>query len=106
MAQVSQLSLFDETTSTTTAAPAPAVQPPAPVSRHPKAQREIRFGQHLVAYELRRARRKTIGFIVGVAGLSVSAPRWVGVGEIETALQSKATWILRKLQEQRERSRR
>ena len=36
----------------------------------------------------------------------MSAPRWVGVGEIESALREKAAWILRKLHEQRERGRR
>ena len=59
-----------------------------------------------MAYELRRARRRSIGFVVGVEGLSVSAPRWVGVGEVEAALREKAAWILRKLHEQRERSQR
>jgi predicted metal-dependent hydrolase len=59
-----------------------------------------------VAYELRRARRRSIGFVVGAEGLSVSAPRWVGVGEVEAALREKAAWILRKLQEQRERGQR
>ena len=42
--------------------------------------------------------------MVGEDGLAVSAPRWVGVGEIESALREKAAWILRKLQEQRERA--
>ncbi len=55
-------------------------------------------------YELRRSRRRSIGFVVGVEGLSVSAPRWVGQTEIEAALREKASWILRKLQEQRERA--
>jgi predicted metal-dependent hydrolase len=58
---------------------------------------------HRVAFELRRARRRSIGFVVGTEGLSVSAPRWVGLPEIEAALREKAAWILRKLQEQRER---
>ena len=57
-----------------------------------------------MAYELRRSRRRTIGFVVGAEGLSVSAPRWVGVAEIEAALREKGSWILRKLQEQRERT--
>lgn len=103
----SQLLLFDE-------APAPAPAPSAPPPpaavpgsfRHPRSQREIRFGEHLVAYELRRARRRSIGFVVGAEGLSVSAPRWVGVGDIENALREKSAWILRKLHEQRERARR
>ncbi|MCZ2290359.1 MAG: M48 family metallopeptidase [Burkholderiales bacterium] len=73
---------------------------------HPRAQREIRLGLHPVGYELRRARRRSIGFVVGPEGLSVSAPRWVGVGEIEAALHEKEGWILRKLHEQAERARR
>ncbi|MDE1947044.1 MAG: M48 family metallopeptidase [Burkholderiales bacterium] len=98
-AQPLQLSLFDG---------APA-QPPAPaagVFKHPQAGREIRFGEHVVGYALRRARRRSIGFVVGAEGLTVSAPRWVGLAEIEAALREKSAWILRKLHEQRERARR
>ena len=62
------------------------------------------LGSHRVAYELRRARRRSIGFVVGAEGLSVSAPRWVGINEVEAALREKKDWILRKLQEQRERA--
>jgi hypothetical protein len=59
-----------------------------------------------VGYEFRRARRRSIGFVVGVEGLSVSAPRWVAVSEVEQALQAKSAWILRKLHEQQERAQR
>ena len=83
-----------------------AAAPPAPALNHPQAQRDIVLNGHRVAYALRRARRRSIGFVVGAEGLAVSAPRWVGQGEIEAALREKAAWILRKLQEQRERSRR
>ena len=76
------------------------------VFRHPHADREIRLNQHLVSYALRRARRGSIGFIVGMEGLSVNAPRWVGIHDIEAALQEKAAWILRKLHEQHDRARR
>jgi predicted metal-dependent hydrolase len=74
--------------------------------RHPRASHEARLNGHLVAYEFRRARRKSIGFVVGTDGLVVSAPRWVGRGEVDAALQEKARWILAKLQEQDERARR
>jgi len=88
-------------------AEAPVAAPPAAlVHRHPRADREIRLGECHVAYLLRRARRKSIGFTVGPEGLAVSAPRWVGQGEIEAALREKSSWILRKLTEQRERQRR
>ncbi len=76
------------------------------VFRHPQAAREIRLEQHRVAYALKRVRRRSIGFIVGVEGLCVNAPKWVGVRDIEAALQEKSGWILRKLGEQRERARR
>ena len=76
------------------------------VFRHPQAAREIRLNEHLVAYALKRARRRSIGFIVGIEGLSVNAPKWVGVGDIETALREKAGWILRKLSEQQARQQR
>lgn len=86
------------------ATPRPVAEPPE--YRHTEADREVRLGDCRVGYRLRRARRKSIGFSVSTEGLSVSAPRWVGVGDIEAALREKAGWILRKLAEQRERSRR
>ncbi len=111
-----QLSLFDDAPVAAALPPVPPMlpsPPPAPVAapapadfHHPRSQRDIRLGEHLVAYELRRARRRSIGFVVGVDGLSVSAPRWVGLGEVEAALREKAPWILRKLHEQRERAQR
>ena len=96
------------------AAPAVAPPPVVPIAdllvpatfRHPRASHEARLNGHLVAYAFRRARRKSIGFVVGSEGLVVSAPRWVGRGEVDAALQEKARWILAKLQEQDERARR
>jgi hypothetical protein len=73
---------------------------------HPRADREMLLEGHRVSFEFRRARRRSIGFVIGPEGLTVSAPRWVGVGEVEAALRDKARWILRKLQEQQERARR
>lgn len=89
----------------TAAVPIANVLSPA-MFRHPQASREIRLGEHLVAYALKRARRRTIGFIVGIEGLSVNAPKWVGIGDIETALREKTGWILRKLRELQERQQR
>lgn len=71
--------------------------------RHPRANRESRLRDAVVAYEFRRARRRTIGFVVGPEGLVVSAPKWVPLYEVEAAVQEKATWILKKLDETRER---
>lgn len=103
-----QLLLFDAEQAAREAAPAPPPRPSLvpPAFRHPNAERELLLDGHRVAYAFRRARRRSIGFVVGVEGLSVSAPRWVGIGDVETALREKSGWILRKLAEQAERGRR
>jgi predicted metal-dependent hydrolase len=132
-ASLSQLSLFDEVSVAPATAPSmtpieapaaktdvptpPAAPAPAPSValadlltpahfRHPRANRDALLQGHRVGYEFRRAKRKTIGFVVGPDGLVVSAPRWVPLGEVEAGLHEKAPWILRKLQEQGERARR
>ena len=86
-------------------APAAGALPPA-VFRHPQAVHDIALAGHTVGYALRRSRRRSIGFVVGVDGLSVNAPSWVGVRDIEAALREKSNWILVKLREQQERGRR
>jgi predicted metal-dependent hydrolase len=113
-----QRSLFDEPPLPPADLPPPAAAvvsaaPVAPreglsgeVFKHPRAQRDVHLDGHLVAYEMRRARRRSIGFVVGPEGLTVSVPRWVGARELDGALQEKRGWILRKLREQRERAQR
>ena len=66
---------------------------------HPRATREARLGNARVAYEFTRGKRRTIGFVVGAEGLSVRAPRWVALRDVDAALQEKSGWILRKLAE-------
>ena len=66
---------------------------------HPRATREARLGNARVAYEFTRGQRRTIGFVVGADGLSVRAPRWVALRDVDAALQEKSAWILRKLAE-------
>jgi predicted metal-dependent hydrolase len=100
-----QLSLFDETAAPPAAAPAPPPASPA-LPSSPRARHEVQLGEHRVAYKLRHSPRRSIGFCIGPEGLAVSAPRWVGLAEIEGVLRGKAAWILRKLHEQRERARR
>jgi predicted metal-dependent hydrolase len=80
-----------------------ALEPPAVAFRHPRANREARLGHAQVAYEFRRGKRRTIGFSVGPEGLVVSAPRWVPLSEVHAALTEKSSWIVRKLDEARER---
>jgi len=74
--------------------------------RHPQADREVELHGHIVGYAFKRARRRSIGFIVGPEGLSVNAPKWVSLLDVEIALREKGRWILRKLREQHERAQR
>ncbi len=72
--------------------------------RHPRATREVLLDGKLVGYEVKRRKRRTIGFSIGAEGLAVSAPKWVPLYEIDQAVQGKSGWILKKLHETRERS--
>ena len=74
--------------------------------RHPQATREILLGSCLVAYAFRRGKRRTIGFSVGPDGLTVTAPGWAPLRDVDTALREKSDWIVRKLGEMRERGER
>ena len=91
--------------SATPAVPLGSVLTPAQF-HHPRANRETRLCEAHVAYEFKRGKRRTIGMQVGLDGLVVSAPRWVPLYEVEAALQEKAAWIVRKLDEMRERQQR
>jgi predicted metal-dependent hydrolase len=92
-------------------APPPDLRPPQtlqkslpPTSiRHPRATRQLLVGDVLVGYEFKRGKRRTIGFSVGPEGLAVRAPKWVPLPEIDKAVLEKSAWILKKLQEMRER---
>ena len=70
---------------------------------HPRASRETIFDGIAVAYQFKRGKRRTIGFSVGADGLTVSAPKWVPLYEIDKAVFEKSAWIIKKLQETRER---
>ena len=75
---------------------------PGPVPGVP-GQRRLLLGQQYLAYELRRSKRRTIGFMIDDDGLRITAPKWVGVRDIEAAIREKQRWILAKLHEHRER---
>ncbi|MGI4779729.1 MAG: M48 family metallopeptidase [Janthinobacterium lividum] len=81
----------------------PAVAPLPLQHAHPRATREIALGETRIAYEFTRGQRRTIGFVVGADGLSVRAPRWVALRDVDAAVQEKGDWILRKLAESRQR---
>src|SRR5690349_3768369 len=60
---------------------------------HPRATREVVLGNARVAYEFTRGKRRTIGFVVGAEGLSVRAPRWVALRDVDAAVLEKSSWI-------------
>jgi predicted metal-dependent hydrolase len=50
-----------------------------------------------VQYALKRSsKRRTIGFVINDAGLSVVAPKWVTVTQIEESITEREDWIIRK----------
>ncbi|WP_273602165.1 M48 family metallopeptidase [Roseateles albus] len=101
-----QLSLFGAPSPPSPPSPPAPTAPQARVKTEASPLCELHLGEQRVAYELRRARRRSIGFVIGSEGLRVSAPRWLPHADIERALLQKSDWILRKLVEQRERARR
>jgi len=81
-------------------------QPTSPSARDTEPgstrTRQIVLAGEPTAYQLRRARRRTIGFQIDDRGLTVSAPRWVSLRDIEAALVEKERWIRRKLSQWQE----
>ena len=67
--------------------------------------RRVVLSGETVDYRLLRARRRTIGMEVDLEGLTVRAPRWVTISEIESALAERAKWIVHALAEWRGRRR-
>ncbi len=79
---------------------APPVASKTPVA--PKV-RGVQLESQFLHYQLLRSKRRSIGFLITDNGLRITAPRWVGIKEIEAAIVSKQRWILSKLREQQER---
>lgn len=74
---------------------APAPPAPSPASR----KRFILHEGRAIEYELKRSKRRTIGFLIDEHGLSVTAPRWVTLADVEDAVREKARWIVNKTAE-------
>jgi len=93
------------------AAPAPLrgeVPPAAPATPPPPASAPLPDGVRLrrivlearaLDYRFKRSARRTIGFCIDATGLTITAPRWVTIADIESAIIDKQNWILRKLAE-------
>jgi predicted metal-dependent hydrolase len=61
--------------------------------------RRIVLGVQTLEYRLKRSSRRTIGFTIDGTGLAITAPRWVTIADIESAIAEKEKWVLKKLGE-------
>jgi predicted metal-dependent hydrolase len=73
-------------------------------AKNKSGQRQLLLAQHLLVYQLRRSKRRSIGFTIDDEGLRIAAPKWVSIDEIEKAIRDKQRWILTKLHEHQERA--
>lgn len=98
-----QRSLFDPPALVAPAVEVP-VAPDRPAPTAPAAEHVIDLDGRRVAYRLKRSRRRSIGFVVGDAGLVVTAPLRAARRDIDAALVEKRRWILKRLAEHAERA--
>ncbi|KVE37446.1 M48 family metallopeptidase [Burkholderia sp. TSV86] len=61
--------------------------------------RTLALDGRVLAYKLKRSARRTIGFAIDGNGLTITAPRWVTLADIEAAIAEKRRWIFAKLAE-------
>lgn len=80
----------------------PTLQP-APPAVPGIQQRTLHLGERPLSYILKRSSRRTIGFTIDDRGLTVTAPRWVRLQDIEAAVAEKQKWIFTKLAEFQQR---
>jgi predicted metal-dependent hydrolase len=60
-------------------------------------RRLLQMNDQSIEYQLQRSRRRTIGFAIDERGLTVTAPRWVTLADIENSLLERGEWIVRKM---------
>ncbi len=76
---------------------------PEPTTLPAQGQRCVVLSGQAVHYRFERSKRRSIGFMVGSEGLTVRAPRWTSLAEVESALLEKSHWILKQLHAAQER---
>jgi predicted metal-dependent hydrolase len=84
--------------------PAPSSPPPTPGVPNGAKLRRLTLNGRTLEYGLKRSARRTIGFSIDSGGLTITAPRWVTLTDIETAIAGKERWIFAKLAEWRTRA--
>jgi len=78
-------------------ASAPGEQPVVPLAPDGSKLRSLTIGSRTLHYALKRSARRSIGFAIDSTGLTITAPRWVTLADIETAITEKQRWIFAKL---------
>jgi predicted metal-dependent hydrolase len=78
------------------AAPGAPAAPPVPEGTR---LRSVTIGARTLSYVLKRSARRSIGFAIDSSGLTITAPRWVTLADIEAAIVDKQRWISAKLTE-------
>ncbi|VVD26984.1 M48 family metallopeptidase [Paraburkholderia dioscoreae] len=72
-------------------------QPAVPLAPDGSKLRSLAIGSRTLHYVLKRSARRSIGFAIDSTGLTITAPRWVTLADIETAITEKQRWIFTKL---------
>jgi predicted metal-dependent hydrolase len=72
-------------------------QPAVPLAPDGSKLRALAIGSRTLHYVLKRSARRSIGFAIDSTGLTITAPRWVTLADIETAITEKQRWIFTKL---------
>ncbi|MFP3565227.1 M48 family metallopeptidase [Paraburkholderia sp. SIMBA_030] len=72
-------------------------QPAVPLAPDGSKLRSLTIGSQTLHYQLKRSARRSIGFAIDSSGLMITAPRWVTLADIETAITEKQRWIFAKL---------
>lgn len=106
------LPLFDGPAAASPAPATPATPatgaPAAPLDPGPARDRSrvrtFAIDSRVLEYRLKRSARRTIGFTIDGSGLSITAPRWVTLTDIEAAIAEKQRWIFAKLAEWKTRT--
>jgi predicted metal-dependent hydrolase len=96
------LPLFDERSAPLSpVSPAPVAPQKPVILRAPDGSklRSVTLGAQTLHYALKRSSRRTIGFAIDSTGLTITAPRWVTIADIESAIADKQRWIFAKLTE-------
>ncbi len=94
------LPLFEVPADERTLVPPAATSPPRPdPTPNGTKLRRLTLNGRTLEYGLKRSARRTIGFSIDSSGLTITAPRWVTLADIETAIAGKERWIFAKLAE-------